>query len=148
MCTHVQSDVLRVVRVLRVRVFQFCTCLWRHVFGVLGVLCVLLGLCVMCALCALYAFSKPPVQHCWPQKRASGQKRADGRQRNIPSVSRSSTLDSPGRQPYSFEVAQSSLRRRPAERFGGISKCTKMMLIRMMRDTLHAKYAEHRLHSF
>ena len=52
--------------------FRYFTCLWRHVFGVLGVLCVLLGLCVLCALCALYAFSKPYVQHRWPQKRASG----------------------------------------------------------------------------
>ena len=80
MWARVQTDVLRV---LRVPVFQFCTCLWRHVFGVLRVLCVLLGLCVLCALCALYAFSKPYVQHRWPQKRASGQKRTDGRQRNI-----------------------------------------------------------------
>ena len=83
MCARVQTDVLRVLRVLRVPVFQFCTCLWRHVFGVLRVLCVLLGLCVLCALCALYAFSKPYVQHHWPRKRASGQKRTDGRQRNI-----------------------------------------------------------------
>ena len=72
-----------VLRVLRVPVFQFCTCLWRHVLGVLGVLCVLLGVCVLCALCALYAFSKPYVQHRWPQKRASGQKYIDGRQRNM-----------------------------------------------------------------
>ena len=28
MCARVQTDVLRV---LRVPVFQFCTCLWRHV---------------------------------------------------------------------------------------------------------------------
>ena len=80
MCARVQSDVLRVLRVL---VFQFSTCLLRHVFGVLGVLCVLLGLCVLCALCALYAFSKLYVQHRGPQKRASGQKHTDGRQRNI-----------------------------------------------------------------
>ena len=83
MCARVQSDVLRVLRVLRVPVSQFCTCLWRHVFGVLRVLCVLLGLYVLYALCALYAFSKPYVQHRGPQKRASGQKRTDGRQRNI-----------------------------------------------------------------
>ena len=69
--------------VLCVPVFQFCTYLWRHVFGVLRVLCVLLGLCVLCALCALYAFSKPYVQHRWPQKCASDQKRTDGGQRNI-----------------------------------------------------------------
>ena len=80
MCARVPTDVLRV---LRVPVFQFCTCLWRRVFGVLRVLCVLLGLCVLCALCALYAFSKPYVQNRWPQKRASGQKRTDGRQRNM-----------------------------------------------------------------
>ena len=98
MCARVQSDVLRVLRVLRGPVFQFCTCLWRHVFGVLRVLCVLrgpvfqlctclwrlvfgvlrvlcvlLGLYVLYALCALYAFSKTYVQHCGPQKRASGQ---------------------------------------------------------------------------
>ena len=72
MCTRVQSDVLRVP------VFSFCTCLWRHVFGVLRVLCVLLGLYVLDALCALYALSKPYVQHRGPQKRASGQKRTDG----------------------------------------------------------------------
>ena len=83
MCARVQSDVLRVVRVLRVPVFQFCTCLWRHVFGVLRVLCVLLALYVLYALCALYAFSKPYVQHRGPQKRASGQKRTNGRQRNM-----------------------------------------------------------------
>ena len=83
MCARVQSDVLRVLRVLRGPVFQFCTCLWRHVFGVLCVLCVLLGLYVLYALCALYAFSKPYVQHRGPQKRASGQKRTDGSQRNI-----------------------------------------------------------------
>ena len=40
-------DVLGVLRVLRGPVFQFCTCLWRHVFGVLRVLCVLLGLYVL-----------------------------------------------------------------------------------------------------
>ena len=80
MCARVQTDVLRV---RRVPVFQFCTCLWRHMFGVLGVMCLLLGLCVLCALRALYAFSKPYVQHRWPQKRASGQKRTDGRQRNM-----------------------------------------------------------------
>ena len=85
MCTRVQTDVLRV---LRVPVLQFCKCLWRHVFGVLGVLCVLLGLC---ALCALYASSKPYVQHRWPQKRTSGQKRIDGRQRNICPSLRNST---------------------------------------------------------
>ena len=83
MCARVQSDVLRVLRVLRVSVFEFCTCLWRHVFGVLHVLCVLLDLSVLYALCALCAFSKPYVQHRGPQKRASGQKRTDGRQRNI-----------------------------------------------------------------
>ena len=77
MCARVQTDV---VRVLRVPVFQFSTCLWRHVFGVLGGLCVLLCLC---ALCALYAFSKPYVQHRWPQKRAYGQKPTDGRRGNI-----------------------------------------------------------------
>ena len=82
MCARVQSDVLRVLRVLRGPVFQFCTCLWRHVFGVLRVLCVLLGLYVLYALCALYAFSKPYVQHRGPQKRASGQKRTDGSQTN------------------------------------------------------------------
>ena len=82
MCARVQTDVLHVLRVLRVPAFQFCTCLWRRVFGVLRVLCVLLGLYVLYALCALYAFSKAYVQHCWPQKRASGQKRTDGRQRN------------------------------------------------------------------
>ena len=43
----------------------------------------LLGLYVLYALCALYAFSKPYVQHRGPQKRASGQKRTDGSQRNI-----------------------------------------------------------------
>ena len=79
MCAHVQSDVLRVLRVLRGPVLQF----WRHVFGVLRVLCVLLGLYVLYALCALYAFSKPYVQHRGPQKRASGQKRTDGSQRNM-----------------------------------------------------------------
>ena len=84
MCARVQSDVLRVQRVLRGPVFQFCTCLWRHVFGVLSVLCVLLGLYVLYALCVLYAFSKPYVQHRGPQKRASGQKRTDGSQRNMP----------------------------------------------------------------
>ena len=47
MCARVQNDVLRVVRVLLVPVFQFFTCLWRHVLGVLGVLCVLLGLCLL-----------------------------------------------------------------------------------------------------
>ena len=83
MYARVQSDVLRVLRVLRFPVFQFCTCLSRHVFGVLRVLCLLLGLCVLCALCALYAFSKPYVQHRGPRKRASGQKRTDGRQRNM-----------------------------------------------------------------
>ena len=83
MCARVQSDVLRVLRVLRGPVFQFCTCLWRHVFGVLRVLCVLLGLYVLYALCALYALSKPYVQHRGPQKRASGQKRTDGSQRNM-----------------------------------------------------------------
>ena len=83
MCARVQSDVLRVLRVLRGPVFQFCTCLWRHVFGVLRVLCVLLGLYVLYALCALYAFSKAYVQHRGPQKRASGQKRTDGSQRNM-----------------------------------------------------------------
>ena len=83
MCARVQTDLLRGLRVLRVPVLQFCTCLWRYVLGVLGVVCVLLGLCVLCALCALYAFSKPYVQHRWPQKRASGQKRTHGRQRNI-----------------------------------------------------------------
>ena len=83
MCARVQTDVLRVLRVLRVPVFQFCMCLWRRVFGVPRVLCVLLGLCVLYALCALYAFSKPYVQHRWPQKRASGQKRTNGRQRKI-----------------------------------------------------------------
>ena len=36
-------------------------------FGGLGVLCVLLGLYVLYALCTLYAFSKPYVQHRWPQ---------------------------------------------------------------------------------
>ena len=86
MCARVQSDVLRVLRVLRGPVFQFCTCLWRHVFGVLRVLCVLLGLYVLYALCELYAFSKPYVQHRGPQKRASGQKRTDGSQRNIRGV--------------------------------------------------------------
>ena len=86
MCACVQSDVLRVLRVLRGPVFQICTCLWRHVFGVLRVLCVLLGLYVWYALWALYAFSKPYVQHCGPQKRASGQKRTDGSQRNIQHV--------------------------------------------------------------
>ena len=35
MCAGVQNDVLRV---LPVPVFQFFTCLWRHVLGVLGVL--------------------------------------------------------------------------------------------------------------
>ena len=80
MCARVQSNVLRV---LRVPVFQFCTCLWRYVFGVLRVLCVLLVLYVLYALCALYAFSKPYVQHPGPQKRASGQKGTDGRQRNM-----------------------------------------------------------------
>ena len=79
MCAHVQTNVLRVLRVLRVPVVQFCTRLWRRVFGVLRLLCVLLGLCVLCALCALYTFSKPYVQHPWPQKRASGQERTDGR---------------------------------------------------------------------
>ena len=59
MCARVQNDVLGV---LRVPVFQFFTCLWRHVLGVLGVLCVLLGLYVLYALCALYAFSKPYAQ--------------------------------------------------------------------------------------
>ena len=83
MCARVQSDVLRVLRVLRGPVFQFCTCLWRHVVGVLRVLCVLLGLYVLYALCALYAFSKPYAQHRGPQKRASGQKRTDGSQRNM-----------------------------------------------------------------
>ena len=83
MCARVQSDVLRVLRILRGPVFQFCTCLWRHVFGVLRVLCVLLGLYVLYALCALYAFSKPYVQHRGPQKRASGQKRTGGSQRNM-----------------------------------------------------------------
>ena len=83
MCARVQTDVVRCLRVLRVPVFQFCTCLWRHVLGVLGVLCVFLGPCVLCSLCALYAFSKPHVQHRLPQKRTSGQKRTDGRQRNI-----------------------------------------------------------------
>ena len=83
MCARVQSDVPRVLRVLRGPVFQFCTCLWRHVFGVLRVLCVLLGMYVLYALCALYAFSKPYVQHCGPQKRASGQKRTDGSQGNM-----------------------------------------------------------------
>ena len=83
MCACVQSDVLHVLRVLRVPVFQFCKCLWRHVFGVLRVLCVLLGLYVLYALCALYAFSKPYVQHRGPQKRASGQKRTDGSQRTM-----------------------------------------------------------------
>ena len=83
MCARVQSDVLRVLRVLRGPVFQFCTCLWRLVFGVLRVLCVLLGQYVLYALCALYAFSKSYVQHRGPQKRASGQKRTDGSQRNI-----------------------------------------------------------------
>ena len=83
MCARVQSDVMRVVRVLRGPVFQFCTCLWRHVFVMLRVLCVLLGLSVLYALCALYPFSKPYVQHRGPQKRASGQKRTDGSQRNI-----------------------------------------------------------------
>ena len=77
MCARVQTDVLRVP------IFQFCTCLWRRVFGVLRVVCVLLGLYVLYALCALYAFSKPYVQHRWPQKRACGQKRTDGRQRNM-----------------------------------------------------------------
>ena len=60
-----------------------CARAFGGVFGVLRVLCVLLGLCALCALCALYAFSKPYVQHRWPQKRASGQKRTDGRQRNM-----------------------------------------------------------------
>ena len=83
MCARVQSDLLRVLRVLRGPVFQFCTCLWRHVFGVLRVLCALLGLYVLYALCALYAFSKPYVQHRGPQKRAFGQKRTDGGQRNM-----------------------------------------------------------------
>ena len=83
MCARVQSDVLRVLRVLRGPVIQLCTCLWRQVFGVLRVLCVLLGLYVLYALCALYVFSKPYVQHRGPQKRASGQKRTDGSQRNI-----------------------------------------------------------------
>ena len=48
------------------------------------------GLCSACyAFCACYlvsvccAFSKPHVQHRWPQKRASGQKPTDGRQKNI-----------------------------------------------------------------
>ena len=83
MCARVQSDVLRVLRVLRGPVFQFCTCLWRHVFGVLRVLCVLLGLYVLYALCAHHAFSKAYVPHRGPQKRASGQKRTDGSQRNM-----------------------------------------------------------------
>ena len=75
MCAYMQNDVLRVP------IFQFFTCLLRHV---LGVLCVkLLGLCVLYAFCALYALSKPYVQHCWLQKRASGQKGTDGSQRNI-----------------------------------------------------------------
>ena len=56
MCARVQSDVLRVLRVLRVPVFQFCPCLWRHVFGVLSVRCVLLGLYVLYALRALRVF--------------------------------------------------------------------------------------------
>ena len=80
MTARVRSDVLRV---LRGPVFQFYTCLWRHVFGVLRVLCVLLGLYVLYALCAVYAFSKPYVQHRGPQKRVSGQKRTDGSQRNM-----------------------------------------------------------------
>ena len=80
MCARAQNDVLRV---LRVTVFQIFTCLWRHVLGVLGVLCVILGLCVLYAYCALYAFSKPDVQRRWLQKRASGQKRGDGSQRNM-----------------------------------------------------------------
>ena len=88
MCARVQTDVLRVLRVVRVLVFQFCTCLWKRVFGVLRVLCVLLGLYVLYALCALYAFSKPYVQHRWLQKRASGQRHTDGRQRNMLAVFR------------------------------------------------------------
>ena len=79
---------LDVLGVLRVQVFQFCTCLWRGVFSVLRVLCVLLDLCVLCALCALHAFSKPYVQHHWQQKGASSEKRTDGRQRNIDDVKR------------------------------------------------------------
>ena len=39
--------------------------------------------CARCARCALYAFSKPYVQHSWPQKHASGEKRTNGRHRNM-----------------------------------------------------------------
>ena len=53
MCACLQNDVLRV---LRVPVFQFFTCLWRHVLGVLGVLGMLLGLCVLYVLCASTRF--------------------------------------------------------------------------------------------
>ena len=76
MCTRMQNDMLCVLCLLRGPVFQFVTCLWRHVLGVLGVVCVLLGLCV------LSAFSNTYAEHCWLQKRASGQRRTDGRQRN------------------------------------------------------------------
>ena len=64
------------------------------------------------------------------------------------SVSSSPSLDSPGRNPYSIEVAQCSLRRRPAERLRGISKCSKVMLVAMMGHTVHTKYAKHSVHSF
>ena len=66
MCARVQTNVRRVLRVLRIPVFQFCMCLWTRVFGVLRVLCVLLGVYVLYVLCLLYAFSKPYVQHRWP----------------------------------------------------------------------------------
>ena len=79
----VQNDVLRVLRVLRVPIFQFLTCLRRQVVGVLGVLCVFPSVCVLYAFCALYAFSKPYVQHRWLQKRASGQNCTDGSQTNM-----------------------------------------------------------------
>ena len=68
MCARVQSNVLCVLRVLRSTLFQFCTCLWWHVFGVLLVLCVLLGLYVLYALCALYAFSKKVLATSWAKK--------------------------------------------------------------------------------
>ena len=83
MCARVQNDVLHILRVLRVSVFQLFTCLCKHLLGVLGVRCVLLGLCVLYVPCALYAFSKPYVQHRGLQKHASGQKHTDGSQRNM-----------------------------------------------------------------
>ena len=51
-CARAKRRAARSARSAR-SVFQFCTCLWRHVFGVLRVLCVLLGVYVLYAFCAV-----------------------------------------------------------------------------------------------